>query len=83
MEYCLANEAAGFDANADLIGAGRNLGLVNYEPAWRSDNSTPPPKLSRRGTAPPFVIFTAQYLNSGIFPKGSSAGLVSMFAAAS
>ena len=27
--------------------------------------------------------FAAQYLNSGIFPNGSSAGLVSRFAAAS
>ncbi len=49
----------------------------------RSGNRTPPPKLRRSGGTPPFVIFTAQYLNSGIFPKGSSTGLVSIFAAAS
>ena len=30
-----------------------------------------------------FSIFAAQYLNSGIFPYGSNAGLVSKFAAAS
>jgi hypothetical protein len=49
----------------------------------RSGSKTPPPKLIRSGGGPPFVTFTAQYLNSGIFPKGSSTGLVSMFAAAS
>ncbi len=43
----------------------------------------PPPKLIRCGTSPPGVILTAQYLNSGILPNGSSTGLVSRFAAAS
>ena len=33
--------------------------------------------------SPPCVTRTAQYLNSGIFPNGSSTGLVSRFAAAS
>ena len=32
---------------------------------------------------PPAVTLTAQYLNSGILPKGSSTGLVSRLAAAS
>lgn len=36
---------------------------------------------SRTGSA--FSTLAAQYLNSGIFPNGSSAGLVSRFAAAS
>jgi len=45
--------------------------------------SVPPPKLKRSGTGPPGVTLTAQYLNSGILPNGSSTGLVSMFAAAS
>ena len=44
---------------------------------------TPPPKLRRLGVAPPLETRTAQYLNSGIFPNGSNAGFVSMFAAAS
>ena len=43
----------------------------------------PPPKLLRLGTFPPLLILTAQYLNSGIFPSGSSAGLVRRLAAAS
>src|ERR1700690_1292490 len=43
----------------------------------------PPPKLECTGLGPPFFTFTAQYLNSGILPKGSSTGLVSLFAAAS
>src|SRR6266571_5141552 len=46
-------------------------------------SSVPPPKLECTGVGPPFVTFTAQYLNSGILPTGSSTGLVSMFAAAS
>jgi len=37
----------------------------------------------RSGAGPPGVTFTAQYLNSGILPNGSSTGLVSRFAAAS
>src|SRR5437660_3522569 len=48
-----------------------------------SASSVPPPKLECTGTGPPLVTFTAQYLNSGILPTGSSTGLVSMFAAAS
>src|SRR6266849_8170767 len=48
-----------------------------------SASSVPPPKLECTGVGPPLVTFTAQYLNSGIFPTGSSTGLVSMFAAAS
>jgi hypothetical protein len=43
----------------------------------------PPPKLECTGAGPPFFTFTAQYLNSGILPTGSSTGLVSLFAAAS
>ena len=35
------------------------------------------------GRGPPLVTRTAQYLNSGILPNGSSFGLVSAFAAAS
>ena len=46
-------------------------------------NRAPPPKLIRVGIGPPSVTLTAQYLNSGIFPNGSSTGLVSMLAAAS
>src|SRR5712691_1333247 len=46
-------------------------------------NSVPPPKLECTGVGPPLVTFTAQYLNSGIFPIGSSFGFVNMFAAAS
>src|SRR5262249_23089383 len=46
-------------------------------------SACPPPKLICSGTEPPLVTFTAQYLNSGILPKGSSTGLVSVFAAAS
>src|SRR6266852_9933279 len=45
-------------------------------------SSVPPPKLECTGTDPPFVTVTAQYLNSGILPTGSSTGVVSMFAAA-
>jgi len=48
-----------------------------------SASSVPPPKLECTGVGPPLVTFTAQYLNSGILPTGSSFGLVSMFAAAS
>src|SRR5512133_617221 len=32
----------------------------------------PPPKLACTGTGPPLLTFTAQYLNSGILPNGSS-----------
>ncbi len=43
----------------------------------------PPPKLDCCGALPPRVTRTAQYLNSGILPTGSSTGLVSLLAAAS
>jgi hypothetical protein len=45
--------------------------------------SLSPPFVPRPTTSPPGVTLTAQYLNSGILPNGSSAGLVSMLAAAS
>src|SRR5690242_1997665 len=48
-----------------------------------SASKVPPPKLRRSGTMPPTVTLTAQYLNSGIFPNGSSTGLVRRLAAAS
>jgi hypothetical protein len=50
---------------------------------WYSGSRMPPPKLIASGGRPPGVTFTAQYLNSGTLPNGSSTGLVSMFAAAS
>jgi len=56
-------------------------GVQVYDAA--SVSSVPPPKLECAGTSPPLVTRTAQYLNSGIFPNGSSTGLVSMLAAAS
>ena len=45
----------------------------------------PPPLRDTRTVAgvPPAATLTAQYLNSGILPNGSSTGLVSRFAAAS
>src|SRR6266849_2391016 len=59
----------------------RNYAFEVYFCATAS--SVPPPKLECTGVGPPLVTFTAQYLNSGIFPTGSSFGLVNIFAAAS
>jgi len=55
------------------------LRVIGYAGA----SSWPPPKVERSPVWPPRVTRMAQYLNSGILPNGSSAGLVSMLAAAS
>ena len=58
-------------------------GRLATQPQPAAASAAPPPKLECSGALPPFSTFTAQYLNSGILPKGSSTGLVSLFAAAS
>src|SRR5438046_7108853 len=51
--------------------------------ASSGSSSWPPPKLECAAISPPRRTRTAQYLNSGILPNGSSAAFVSLFAAAS
>ena len=66
-----------------LLAAARGAGSRSADHAAVGSGAWPPPKLACFGCAPPRVRRTAQYLNSGILPNGSSAGFVSLFAAAS
>src|SRR5712691_8315588 len=46
---------------------GRNYA---FDASFSSASARPPPKLECTGVGPPWVTFTAQYLNSGILPNG-------------
>ena len=69
--------------NFRTIAFGRHDTCMCHDQASAGASNCPPPKLECALTCPPGVTFTAQYLNSGIFPNGSSAGLVNTLAAAS
>src|SRR5690606_31797690 len=88
----LPQHAAGGGLQADGFGGQRGHPLQDLlqRLGWRQGclaqvdtSSATTRKPPTGGGVPPLETATAQYLNSGILPNGSSAALVRMFAAAS